>query len=108
MSTTSEKFRVLFHIDTVLWRHVREMVRQEDDRTGASYPNMLFDLQLLDLAADGNFLDWRWISGRRAAGENSETAMLAPSCWRRWIREGNDALSELRLRNWPVEPLSST
>jgi len=83
-----------------------ERVRQIDEETGLPYPNLAFAIQLLDLAKDNGVVDWDWISGRRRPGTALEAEGLAPWAWRRWIRVGDDVLEELRLRRWPVEPLS--
>ena len=39
-------------------------IRQVDDESGLPFRNLLFELTLLDLAAEQGVLNWRWIAAR--------------------------------------------
>lgn len=80
-----------------------EYVVQQDPRSGKTFPNIVVDLVVADLAAEGDALDMRWIDNRRNPEVSAQDSLkLAPQSWRRWVREGRSALSRVRRR-----PLSS-
>lgn len=85
-----------------------QLVRQVDDVTGLSYPNLLFEISLLDLSVDRDRISWEWISARRRAGDRSTADDRAPVSWLRWVDDGHGALESVRLRHWHVEPVSPT
>ena len=64
-----------------------------------SFSNLVFEFAVLSLAAEGEALDWRWISDRRSPTLSlPETLRFAPRSWRDWLRDGNDRLSRLTRR----------
>lgn len=76
-----------------------EYVVQRDPATGRSFPNVVFDLVVVDLAAGGDRLDMRWIDDRRDASLTAEaTCRHAPASWRRWVREGSASIPSIRRR----------
>ena len=76
-----------------------EHVVQRDPDTGRSFPNIVLDLAVLDLADTGDALDMRWIDDRRDANLDAEAATRhAPESWLRWIKEGRSAIPRIRRR----------
>jgi len=76
-----------------------ERIVQWDDRAEMSYPNYVYDIAVLDLSAEDEVFDWRWINTRRNAGLRAEeTLREAPQSWREWVRHGDVALDRLRRR----------
>ncbi len=66
-----------------------ELIVQWDDREKRSYPNYVFDIAVLNLAAEGEEFNWEWINARRdASATEAQTLKLAPSAWKTWVREG--------------------
>ena len=76
-----------------------EMVIQRESRTSRTFPNLVVDLVVIDLADNDDMLDWRWIDHRRDPAITSADALkLAPASWRRWVRDGRMALPRIRRR----------
>jgi hypothetical protein len=76
-----------------------EYIVQRDPGTGRSFPNVVLDINVLDLAESGDRLDWRWIDDRRDARLTAEEALRhAPRSWRQWIEQGRVALPRIRRR----------
>jgi hypothetical protein len=76
-----------------------EYVVQRDPATGSSFPNIVLDLVVVDLAASGDHFDMRWIDDRRDATLDAEAACrYAPPSWRRWIKQGSAAIPAARRR----------
>ncbi|WP_346536260.1 restriction endonuclease [Micromonospora sp. DPT] len=76
-----------------------EHVVQRDPETGRSFPNLVLDLAVIDLADTGDALDMRWIDDRRNSKLDAEQAARhAPASWRRWIRDGRAAIPRARRR----------
>ncbi|MRS12555.1 MAG: restriction endonuclease [Actinobacteria bacterium] len=74
-----------------------QLIVQWDEREKRSYPNYVFDVALLDLAAEDETLDWAWINARRdSTRTDSEVLRMAPLSWQTWVREGNTALRRIR------------
>jgi 5-methylcytosine-specific restriction protein A len=65
------------------------LTEQRDPGTGESFPNYVYDIDLLDLTAESNELDWGWINIRRDSRVTlEETNELAPAAWRSWLDTG--------------------
>jgi hypothetical protein len=80
-----------------------EHVVQRDPQTDRSFPNIVIDLAVVDLADEGDTLDMRWIDARRNSTVSASKALsLAPKAWKRWVKEGRSAIPRIRRR-----PLSS-
>lgn len=76
-----------------------EHVVQRDPETGRSFPNLVLDLAVVDLAATGDTLDMRWIDDRRDPSLDAEQAARhAPASWQRWIKDGRAAIPRVRRR----------
>jgi hypothetical protein len=76
-----------------------EYVVQRDPATRSSFPNIVLDLAVVDLATNGDRLDMRWIDDRRDATLDAETASrYAPPSWKRWIKQGSAAIPAIRRR----------
>lgn len=76
-----------------------EMVVQRDPRGKGTFPNLVVDIVIVDLANHGDSVDWRWIDDRRNAEMSAEESLRhAPDSWKRWIREGKVALPRIRRR----------
>jgi AspBHI-like restriction endonuclease/restriction endonuclease len=76
-----------------------EHVVQRDPETGRSFPNLVLDLAVIDLADHGDTLDMRWIDDRRNPALDAERAnRRAPRSWSRWVREGRAAIPRVRRR----------
>lgn len=76
-----------------------EMVIQRDPKGAGTFPNLVVDIVVIDLADQGDTVDWRWIDDRRdAALSAEETLRHAPASWRRWVKDGRVALPSIRRR----------
>lgn len=76
-----------------------EMVIQRESRQSRTFPNLVVDLVVVDLADRGDTLDWRWIDDRRNPELDNELALRhAPAAWTRWVKDGRMALSRVRRR----------
>jgi len=76
-----------------------EHVVQRDPDSGRSFPNLVLDLAVLDLAAAGDTLDMRWIDDRRDHTKTAAQAnRYAPPSWTRWVTEGRAAIPRVRRR----------
>ncbi|MEV0394162.1 restriction endonuclease [Polymorphospora rubra] len=76
-----------------------EYIVQRDRETNRSFPNIVLDLAVLDLADTGDTLDMRWIDDRRDATLTvAQAARHAPSSWKRWATQGRAAIPRVRRR----------
>lgn len=76
-----------------------EHVVQRDPDTGRSFPNLVLDLAVVDLADTGDELDMRWIDDRRDPRLDAEQATRhAPRSWMRWVKDGRAAIPRVRRR----------
>ncbi len=76
-----------------------EHVVQRDPETGRSFPNLVLDLAVIDLADSGDTLDMRWIDDRRDPTLDAEQAARhAPASWMRWVKGGRAAIPRVRRR----------
>lgn len=76
-----------------------EHVVQRDPETGRTFPNLVLDLAVVDLAGTGDTLDLRWIDDRRDPTLDAAAANRhAPASWRRWIADGPAAIPRIRRR----------
>lgn len=75
-----------------------EYVVQRDPGTGASFPNIVLDIAVVEADA-GDVIDMRWIDDRRDPAKSATDALEhAPASWRRWVREGRSAVPAVRRR----------
>lgn len=64
-----------------------------------TFTNYVYDFAMIDLAAEDDCLDWRWIEARRDPAVGVDAALkLAPAAWREWVDKGNAALPRARRR----------
>lgn len=70
-------------------------VTQLEPVDGAPFPNLVYDLALLDLSPEGLRVDWAWINARRA-GIDSASESQAPQAWKVWVEVGNDDIDRVR------------
>jgi hypothetical protein len=65
-------------------------ITASDPSTAVTYPNMIFELELLPLdGVESNVLDWTWINARRDPSISLESTLpLAPPAWRNWVAQG--------------------
>jgi hypothetical protein len=76
-----------------------EHVVQRDTETGRSFPNLVLDLAVIDLADTGDTLDMRWIDDRRNPTLSAtQAARHAPASWMRWVKNGRAAIPRIRRR----------
>lgn len=76
-----------------------EMVVQRDPTGTGTFPNLVIDVVVLDLADQNDSLDWRWLDDRRDPSLTAaETLRHAPAGWRRWVDQGKVALPRIRRR----------
>jgi hypothetical protein len=76
-----------------------EHVVQRDPDTGRSFPNLVLDLAVIDLADTGDTLDMRWIDDRRDPSlDAARAARHAPASWMRWVKDGRAAIPRVRRR----------
>ncbi len=75
-----------------------EFIVQRDPAGGGTFPNLVIDIDIINLGPDDQF-DWRWIDDRRNPELTSEDALRhAPESWRQWVRNGRAALPRIRRR----------
>lgn len=85
-----------------------EHVVQRDPKSGRSFPNIVLDLNVVDLSDSDDQLDWRWIDDRRDVILTAEEALRhAPTSWRKWVNEGRVALPRIRRRVMTSRVLST-
>lgn len=76
-----------------------EHVVQKDPTSGHTFPNLVADLCVLDLADFGDRVDFRWLDDRRnLATSDADCLRHAPAAWRKWVEEGKAALPRIRRR----------
>jgi hypothetical protein len=76
-----------------------ERLVQWAGRERATFTNYVFDLVVIDLAAENEQVDWDWISARRDPARLDEDLLkLAPASWREWVEHGHSALPRIRRR----------
>lgn len=75
-----------------------EYIVQRDPRSGATFPNLVLDLNIIGLD-ENDELDFRWIDDRRNPSlTHEQTLRHAPLSWRKWVDEGRVALPQIRRR----------
>ncbi|MGH3380711.1 MAG: HNH endonuclease [Actinoallomurus sp.] len=90
------------------------LVDQRDPDTGRLFPNYKYEIALLDLTAEGDELDWRWINARRDEQATIDEAnKLAPAFWHTWIKTGatkpsGGSTSSVRSPDWTRDELILT
>ena len=71
------------------------------------FTNYVFELMILDLSAENDFLSWDWINLRRSKNLSDQELMrLAPSSWKTWVEKGTEADSKIRRRVNKIEILN--
>lgn len=76
-----------------------EMVIQRDPKHARTFPNLVVDLVVINLADQGDILNWHWIDDRRDPAMSAGEALRnAPDAWCRWVKDGRVALSRVRRR----------
>jgi len=76
-----------------------EYVVQQDATSKRTFPNLVLDLAIMDLADTGDELDARFLDDRRDASLTAEEALRhAPASWRRWVQQGRAAIPRVRRR----------
>jgi hypothetical protein len=75
------------------------LIAQYDAKQACSFPNFAYDIAILDISAEHEEFDWRWISDRRnAALAIEQTERFAPRTWKEWTRGGAEALVRVKRR----------
>lgn len=75
------------------------VVSQRAGKTGRSFSNYVFDFLVLDVSAEAETFDWRWIEARRDPGQRrSETHEHAPASWKEFVNRGVAAAPRIRRR----------
>jgi hypothetical protein len=75
-----------------------ELVQQYEKDGRSVFSNYQYEVTLFKLQ-DGELFDWDWIDDRRDESiQIEESNQRAPLSWRKWIKEGNKCLPEVRLR----------
>jgi hypothetical protein len=73
-----------------------ELVSQVDNK-GQAFSNYVFDCALISLAAEGERLNWEWISKRKDPELTDDDVLaFAPAAWQTWAAEGTDSLTRVR------------
>lgn len=73
------------------------LVTQVEPKSGTPFTNFVAGIVVLDQSAEGEVLDWDWISARRDPERlDTDCLKLAPESWRTWTRDGASALPRLR------------
>lgn len=77
----------------------RDLRIQSQRSTRGTFTNLVVELVLFNLTAEGERLDWQWIDRRRNDRLTPEEALQsAPMAWRHWVRLGDSALETSRRR----------
>ncbi|MFF2212238.1 restriction endonuclease [Streptomyces antibioticus] len=64
-----------------------------------TFTNYVYDIALIDLAAENDRIDWDWITARRSPAVSDQEALAkAPRAWREWVKRGHSALPRVRRR----------
>lgn len=73
-------------------------VRLQSQAAGSgSFSNLSFEVALLELDADTDSFDWRWIDDRRAGGSlQPDMNQRAPKAWQQWMKNGSASVDSLR------------
>jgi hypothetical protein len=75
-----------------------ELVTQHQAITGA-FANYAFDCVVVGLAEEAETFDWNWINLRRDPSiDTDECLAAAPAAWRRWVKNGPEAIESVRRR----------
>lgn len=76
-----------------------ELVTQYSVKAGGSFANFAFEFLVMDLAREGELLDFSWVNARRDATRTlPETLSQSPWAWRAWVTHGAVALDKVRRR----------
>ncbi|MFD6425947.1 HNH endonuclease [Streptomyces sp. NPDC060198] len=79
-----------------------EEIEQSDK--GRPFPNLRYELALLDLGAEHDLLNWAWIEARANQRlSTTESLEHAPQSWRRWVEGGHAILPKIRQRPLHLE-----
>jgi hypothetical protein len=82
----------------VIWRS--DPLMQRANQSGPLFPNIRFEIILLDLGEDHAGIDMRWIHARRNPEYSSRDAnRFAPNAWRTFLDEGLQCLPRLQIRD---------
>lgn len=61
------------------------------------FTNLVLEIALFSLDNENGWFDWAWIDARRDGTKtDKETLRLAPSAWKLWVAQGEDALERCR------------
>jgi hypothetical protein len=83
-----------------------QLVTQYDRTNKRSFPNYAFDLAVFDMSREFEEFSWEWVSARRNPDlDLVGTLLYAPQSWRRWVKEGQQAVNKCRRK---VSKLSIT
>lgn len=75
------------------------LITQYHARRQEAFANYKFECVVFGMAEEGEEFGWRWINARRDPNRtDAEVAALAPSTWKRWVREGESALPSCQRR----------
>lgn len=89
------KGQIIFHGFGVISR--AELVVQRSPRNNRTFSNYVFDIALLNLEVEDDNFPWRWINSRRdPLVKSTESFGLAPESWKKWVRDGKEAVPNLR------------
>ena len=77
----------------------RDLRIQSQRSSTGTFTNLVIELVLFSLTAEGEQLDWNWIDRRRDPSSTAEeTLKCAPAAWRRWVRLGDSTIETSRRR----------
>jgi hypothetical protein len=89
------KGQIIFHGFGVISR--AELVVQRSPANSRTFSNYVFDIALLNLEVEDDNFPWRWINSRRdPLVKTAESFALAPESWKKWVRDGKEAVPNLR------------
>jgi Restriction endonuclease AspBHI N-terminal/Restriction endonuclease len=78
---------------------LEHVVQRDPTDTGKTFANYVFDLAVLDTAAENEAVDWRWIDDRRNPDLScADTLRHAPHSWKQWVKHGSSILPRVRRR----------
>ena len=77
----------------------RDIRVQSQRSSQGTFSNLVLELVLFSLTAEGELFDWEWINRRRDRSMTAEEVVPSgPAAWRQWVKQGDSALETSRRR----------
>lgn len=74
------------------------LIQQYAKDDDSVFSNYQFEVTLISLVPEDIF-DWAWIDDRRDKKLNNEEVLKnAPACWKKWVEQGSEVVSQIQLK----------